>query len=782
MKSLVLLLALLGVAVTASAQDVVTLKGATYTTVAHPRVLLDGPTGTITSSLSRKAVPGNPPWDGLIYFVDQYADLYDNPTYYGWWPGLVEQFALAWYASADPVTSGVSPTQRAKYLTAAKYLLLNFDLQYPGTWCNEGTSYCGKPAQSDYSHIHMVTWGTAYSILRSQLTTEERQRALDLMLNGSNGESCRNDYPSQATWTPGSCGLAWNARHHNAVPPALGLGAGGSDAGGSYNLTATATMGYIAVGLALAEDTRGRWLLTNAYDYWYDNVFAWEKTYWTGFTQGGSFYQHARYQTYLPNTVWVLRNSLPTGPDWSGGVWLKRFLPYYVYNGLPGFPRYQVGWGQYDIAGYDMATGYMQGFWLLLRMYAGSVEANVANYWARNIWGDWNYLSLRTIGDYSLLGTDPLDTQTNVSTQPLFYVFKDTDRDATKQYAAMLSRSGWGTTDSLLAFYAMDMAGGDHLGTYGQPGGYVWVKGSTWYLGGDNSGTNTEYAEKANTIEVGGANNLWNNFGDPTNQDLDLAYSGGSADYAYAMAHMVNAYKPAAAVTRADRHIVHVTAGGDAVVVFDDVVTSSGKTKKAFVHYTNNGGTGEGTTTRSGDAVTSTNSGASVTLSSKVLLGYPTVDNVDGSYAGGAGSTFRLTVCAGTVSCDAANTSGEMLVAHQFAASNTSSLITGTTFQAALLPDLNPRSLVVFPRAGTTYTTYTVPVTGCTGTLKGVVTGLQSGDYSVVRDATTVATSVTVATTGTPLGFTSTTCAGTYVITRTGAASVPGQPGQPIVR
>jgi PKD repeat protein len=210
----------------------VTLGGQTYNLQSHPRVWLDGPSGALATSLQNtgtngKANPSNPPYAAMVNLVAPWVTTNTRcsgtPANPNQCPGASNpgdtftnarnnalsapiDAAFLWWAQ------GANVSDPNGYLAAAKYFFVN-DFQSAGLGsfaCNEGVNYCGRDLyttfQPPYSWDGM--W-TAYSIIRSQLTSGQRQAIANMALNDlDNGH---NGLGLQGAPTSACTKQAWNA-------------------------------------------------------------------------------------------------------------------------------------------------------------------------------------------------------------------------------------------------------------------------------------------------------------------------------------------------------------------------------------------------------------------------------------------------------------------------------------------------------------------------------------------------------------------------------------------
>ena len=149
-------------------------------------------------------------------------------------------------------------------------------------------------------------------------------------------------------------------------------------------------------------------------------------------------------------------------------------------------------------------------------------------------------------------------------------------------------------------------------------------------------------------MEIGGSYNLI-----PAGAPLNAKMPRGVADslnrYAYAMADSTASYVSGVNATRVHRHLVDFKEPQQFIIVYDDVVTSTGQMKRTYLHYPNNYGASSdstrGATTLSGTAVISsypgTGNGDATQLLTQVLAPagtnsvYVYRDNTDRDVLGG---------------------------------------------------------------------------------------------------------------------------------------------------
>lgn len=261
----------------------------------------------------------------------------------------------------------------------------------------------------------------------------------------------------------------------------------------------------------------------------------------------------------------------------------------------------------------------------------------------------------------------------------------------------------------------------------------------------------------SNYIELGGANNLGPG-GSKYNQQVRFPRTHTSDNrFAYALVDATGAYNSAAHASRVQRHFIDFKKPGTTqfVFVYDDVATTQGVQKKTFLHYPNNCQSGEGKTTLSGWTATSTlgdptcanNTTTTAQMVTRILApgGANSIavftNNPDGTYSGGNGQTFRVSVCASSdgPTCDNGNTAAEFAAVHMIAdggggtMSAATILSTDANWRGVQVDGASPK-VAVFARYGQMYTRATFTSTHA-GVAQIAVAGLTPGTYSVAGPA-----------------------------------------------
>jgi hypothetical protein len=725
----------------ASAQTTVVLNGTSYTLQSHPRVMLDGPSGALTLALqntSDRANSSNPAYVGLQTQANNYVTRgYLNPMtdYFNFsdaggtdaYPGAnTLACATMWWAQGGPSQSPIDPHG---YLACAEYGINNaIRLVGNSTSCVTTFTYCGptvnngRTADLDYTRQYLVYYAQAYSIIRSQLTSGQRQAFANVMLNdwtpsqgGIDTEACTpqpitfgtgtlstsgssanvtitggttaqlavgdiifnnnsnsvsaNSYLNSpaavvtgitnsstftvnppvsippalsfplefsAPWTTGNCGIIWFVKHHGASPP-IAANYSYPFGGGAYadlNLNMTALLGYIAIGLALADDDpRAVTLLQQAYNYYYVNMYPYMLSADTGFGSSGNAYSNARTHQFKHKIAWMIQKSVLSGPNLFG-QYLYREIPFEFMGMIPNFAQDVMTFQQNNANKWNEGSGAIATLYTIAGMDSSDPNTPYLNYYLMTKRGDYNATTFGSASwtdpvIHAYMFMDPQATQTNITGFPLQYLFNDTQYSTcvslgltcwpNMAYGHVISRSGWSSTDDVAMLEAGWTNGSDHSSSVAGVGNGNWgdfrIYRNNAYLLGSDDGWQADAAnspENMNMIELGGGNN-WAQ----TGATLPDSYCGGGRSYTgtyggcnapilrwastdptgdsgnrymYVMTDMKNVYDPSLVTTapvRVQRHIMHFKKATyqDYFVVYDDVQTGAGTTIAALWQY-----------------------------------------------------------------------------------------------------------------------------------------------------------------------------------------------------
>ena len=310
--------------------------------------------------------------------------------------------------------------------------------------------------------------------------------------------------------------------------------------------------------------------------------------------------------------------------NYLGGNWLKNRALFDIYEFLP-----TAGNGNTFGLGYGTSNLSLRNWSKLVdgpqfsQMLNGSDEAAYLNYYMRQTRGDFTTASIK-IGSclacpavYAF--SDPTYASTDYrSVLPTSHAFIHTDAEATSpttNTSMIIDRTGWTSpNDTLLHIMAVDVERDtNHLssasnGTY-NPASYSIYK--RHQLLGEDSGTGvqtnsgyTNWDSKSMYMEVGGIEDLKDPNGTTVISDVEVPrYADGGTGpnmnkYMYALVDASGAYNSTASISRMNRQFADFKGGSrQFIVVYDDVQTTAGKMKRTYLHYPNNGQSGEGLTT-----------------------------------------------------------------------------------------------------------------------------------------------------------------------------------------
>lgn len=684
----------------------------------------------------------------------------------------------------------------------------------------------GNPIQLGY-WVAMDT-GLGYEISQVVSVTDSTHASVASRIASIwNGYSGTISY-RRNTWVTGDCGMMWLGKHGRFSPRVLSYLSGvsnypssgpvfsGGEAGGNFqaytsNNTFSTYGGYLAellstVATDVNASVRSQPQITALYNDWFTNIYqSYVLKDWTGFHLEGSSYGIDRPPAMaFVNTI--LQNSL-TAPPALGGIWDKNLLYHGIMNLHPGCMLSEPVWGtDFGANNGSMNADHLGNFAPIYFLYRNTNDGGWFNWMMRNrmstcgsvgntpgtnlVWTGPNLSGggsgiARAQWVYAL--TDPTFPAIDISSAgPNALVLNQVAVSSGLPQSVLISRTGYSSiTDTLVDVYGMGERTVDHnfpaAGYY--PGDYRIIKGNH-LLADDGAIFSQPYSvifndynnggDHSNYMEIGGAYNLLN----VLNSKIPRGNSDGTSNrYAYAMVDSTASYVSGTTATRVHRHVIHFKESQDFIIVYDDVVTTSGKQKQTYLHYPNNFGASSdstrGTTVVMGTQIASTNPGTGHGDATQILTAVLSpagtnsvsvyVNNSDGTYTGGSGSTFRVSVCASTTgsSCDNANTEGEFIVVHEPVVGSGNTMPT-TTVMATI--DGNHRGVevdgsspkvAIFPRAGLTYTSATF-TTAHAGTAQYLVTGLTAGTYSVTVGGVPVVSNVSVASSDNSLYFEST--------------------------
>lgn len=583
-------------------------------------------------------------------------------------------------------------------------------------------------------------------------------------------------------WTSGHCGLIEYTNRHNAT--AFGSREKYGPQAGAFSLAAhqgnlflTSFYGSWLTSLMLADkDPRAKQWAEYAWAFGADYPIATAMAKWSGLSQAGSVYGDNRSPYFMTDILWALDTGT-TGYPAISKEWQRAMLDWKYYgqsphSGATGL-NFNTLFGEGTHApqannlgpGYRSfmrladgfpECGYLQGY--INRMAGGSTTTLFPNIYPSPDGGRGAHNYVLGYNPNGCAPTNPpvtakVFTDTAWS-ECVAHGFKACGDSPDPKISWASSRTGWETTNNDTLIHTV--AGAD-LVDHDEPGGSLYISkgpagGDTpCLLGGDSAVCNGYIGHlditRNSTVHVGTRKNAENliNFTstfidrstvDPTNRYVSLRenFAGG-----------INSPVP----TRANRWIAHMKDGADILFVVDDFAASS-TPMKSYWHYSQNGGAGEGTTTCAGGcSTTDTTSGRVVSQSTNNTLvsqfyfpsaGTLRVDNMDGTYPGGAGFTFRV-----TSGPTAAATIMEQVVVTKILAGTGSTALTSTSLTPTGFMGAEADGHVfLVPRSGASPTSVSFSK-AATGNV--VVDGLPAATYRLTRNGNTVCAGVAVSST-----------------------------------
>ncbi|MGC4052954.1 MAG: putative Ig domain-containing protein [Paludibaculum sp.] len=913
----------------AAAGTLVTLK-------AHPRVWLDGPSGSLTSTLCTsgagcKGVVENPAFAAMKTAIDMRVVAKDATA-----PdqALIAQMQNGDFGYLGGTALMFQTTGSTSYRDKAIAILNNLERYTKGFGCvSEQIGGCADSITLDYSSKYAWNIAQAYSIVRGSMSPSEKTAFAGKILNDVNdgctnrfhsgtgtvnytlygtsitgtgtqwltnpdtsqriapGDSiafttgCTSGYCTGMTvlvsavtsdtsltlqaypaggyvaasatnapfwiakpWIAGNCGLVNFINHSGFSPlssgqmhPSIYISGLPTSFGGLtvysrdesnrselYNQNITKGLGFLALGLALADDdVRAQMMIQRLVFWWKDYWYPLQRQWSTGAMQITAKYFATRVQPFTANFAIQLRNSfVEPAMDFTGGTWLKTPLSLWVY-GYNRAANSGIRWG--GAAPAVMTADHWKGGLASAYLQPGALETpgwyKILKDWT-GFWGpaetEFGYANLLGYPDNYLYTNPTATTADPATTLPLARNLTVADSQPNGEGTGLvISRTGWSADSSILEVHALSQLKFSNLyGTSysGDPGSYKIFK--RFYLLAEDYGkgvqpTFSAYCgpnEQSNYMRIGPYAATSPSLLQRANFRSQVQYvktprywNDASNAATYAMVDYAGAYQSAAHITFAHRHFAHFKKPGspEYVIVADSVRTTDGQTKVTFLHFPNNGQVGvfengttlwpdnptEGITTFTQATSSVVSDSPASRILTKVLkpggsssLGVY-VDNTNGSYAGttdpakgplgGAGQTFRVSIC-GSIdgeTCDSSNLKANVLAVHRIVDGNSE-----TSNPAALIATIDPNFMGVqsdsvvalFPVEGATLSSATFSVAH-SGTAQYLISGLMAGSWSIRRGGSLVSSSVAVDSSGV-LYFEGT--AGTYLLSREGAGSL----------
>jgi hypothetical protein len=619
------------------------------------------------------------------------------------------------------------------------------------------------------------------------------------------------NFINHSGFSPLSSGKTHGTQYVNGVPGAFGgssvYSRDESTRSELYNQHITKGLGFLAISLALADDDpRAQAMLQRMVFWWKDYWHPLQRQWSTGAMQITAKYHATRVQPFTADFAIQLRNSFAEpSMDFTGGTWLKTPLSLWVY-GYNRAANAGTRWGAAapvtmtpDHWKGGLSSAYLQpdadeskSWRYILQNWAGNYGPGAAQFSYSNMLGyPDNYLYT----DPTAMAADPnaiLPLARNLTISDTGTLGEGT--------GLVLSRTGWLADSSIFEIHALSNLKFSNLWPVsyaGNPASYKVFK--RYYLLAEDYGkgiqpTFSAYSapnEQSNYMRIGPYGTTSPSLLQRANFKSQIQYvktprfwndPGNAATYA--MVDYAGAYQPSAQITFAHRHYAHFKKPGKSeyVIVADAVRTSAPQNKVTFLHYPNNGQSGvfengttpwpdnptEGNTAFTAGSDTIVSDSPSSRILTKVLKpgGANSLrvytDNLDGSYIGavdpakgplgGAGQTFRVSICASAdgVSCDPNNLKTNVLVAHRVVDGNAE-----TENPITLLPQVDPNfigaqvidgdnsKVAVFP-AEDTLSSLSRFLTTHDGSAQYMVSGLAAGNWQISKDGVVIVNQIAV--------------------------------------
>src|SRR5258706_1527113 len=549
------------------------------------------------------------------------------------------------------------------------------------------------------------------------------------------------------------------------------------------NKTITSNAGWLMWAMATADDDpRAVDLLARMSAYFYDQYLTSTKQLQTGVSWTAPPYYNNRNLFFSLMAAVAITNGGGGGPDYfsADNYSFLRAMPqaYMLFMPSSGNNATTAGtWGDSGIFGWDVLESQWMG--LIAYMYPNSAEAKYFTWWfrdpsSRNAYASgfsWNSANSYAVPP-NWVFADPNRPQTSLASAPKQYLFRHTDQgecaaynftcNATYYMGAIASKSdNTSSTATLLFVDAMGFIYGDHVGPQ-ESGEYQIYKANTNLLGGNNGsnagdiGSLPHGGEDNTTLEFGALSNWLPQNGtdffvttiprwagtDPTGPSNDK--------YIYSMIDLSGQYKASVGITRALRHIAHFKKPSttEQIIAYDDLATSSGVAKFTHLPFHCNGAAYPCGVTRSGNTVTSVQSGASLKTNILTPSGQT---NFFTETSWSVPAAYTTLLCAATggaaTTCDTSNTAAEWVVVNTpytgTAPTITLSQLAEPNFRVVQADDSAGSKVVPFGQAGSTYSSASFTSTH-SGTAQYLIAGLTPGTYDFKVGGSTICAGVVV--------------------------------------
>jgi hypothetical protein len=567
--------------------------------------------------------------------------------------------------------------------------------------------------------------------------------------------------------------IASTARYLVSMPRTVGskpsTGAGAVTGPYKHNIAAVKMASYVVSSCTLADDdARAATYCQDSFNQYYDLIYQWMADYWAP-TPGSSTtygYQYGRWPMQQQAVLTFARYGLASPIDMFG--------PWYWRMGQIAYQWTPPGnWRKMASYGTDFyKQGSMTFMPTLAMLNPNTAETKRALYWWENLSNlntDFSSWDEQQRAPWVAAYYDPTHATEDFRITENPWTFNNTSEvNPNTYYGVLMSRSGWGPSDSMLVSYLGVSEPCDHWTDLASavPGTYYIFKNTNGLISAGTSKSMTQASTTTgNQMQVSGLaqknGGTWWYQGSVVaergGQMNQIDRSFGSSEVVYARGNHKANYSTAGGIQRQYRHILHwkpVSGAPEYMIVFDDIATLTAKT---FIRR-------ENYLTADDPAYTLTANGtytsivhkrpSTVALTSALFL-YPAMVSTAVLYPGAsATATYAVGLSNNTVTYTwTGQTAASMFSVHRIAAGvsdvmpTVQSCSTGTGWACAEIVDgANSRSVVIaMQENGSDSVAFST--TFANG--KVFVSGLNAGTYDVTKDGAAYESNIPVGADGT---------------------------------
>ncbi len=658
------------------------------------------------------------------------------------------------------------------------------------TMTGTGTAFTTQVVVGDFIILPGDSYAKPYLITSIESDTALTVSAPIASATGP-GALINSNWQAAPRWDETMYGFLWNQKHFIYTPI---NGAGEAPPGSPYPIASPylgAYSGFYQVGdhnhsiergasqfmagmVTCPDDPRGCLLATMAYEWMNDRALPYALAIWTGFSASNAVYHMQNTTGRILQWVHWTKNSVENAPDALAGTNIREQLALWMpFASVPnGGPLLPVA----EPALIYPAADRMASALIAMADDKTAIHSRQFQWWLKNVLWYWpggsNFYSYgpEAIGyasggwawehfvlyepttvDLPIAETSHLFTAANDALCRSVYGANCPPGDDIRRVG--ISRSDWTDSSTYVGVNATGFGCREHCSS--DLGGHFSIfKNRRPLLSTDTSALLGSRAQRGH-LEIGSANNYY--FGDPP-IGTPTPWLSVSNNYFFMRSELTRIYTPAATVNKVERQTFHLKQGS-ADYVIDHVAASlaAPQTVRGWQHYNlDECGTPASTPCASINRVarTAVHTQPDTRLSSRVFpvlgnvaIGTETGVETDGSYAAGAGASFRWHVCPSVngVDCAPLATEAEWFVVHQPSSNTGATLppmsygVDGSFRHVEILDPVSPKFLA-FTAYGVTGLDLSFTTTH-TGTGQYFITGLTPGAYDVRRNGTLIVSS-----------------------------------------